>query len=63
MSFSLGGNSTDRAQSAYAQAPVVLWPPLSMNAVQEYKPEREVPGEGGYKQGKAPVWSTQVAAS
>ena len=31
-----------------------------MTAIEEYKPERAAPGQGDYKQGKEPVWGTDI---
>ena len=61
--LTLGRSTADddtlqRSQSAFARRPVIVWPPLSMTAIEEYKPERAAPGQGDYKQGK--VWGTGI---
>ena len=56
-------DTLQRSQSAFAKRPVIVWPPLSMAAIEEYKPERAAPGQGDYKQGKEPVWGTDIVTT
>ena len=56
-------DDTQRSQSAFAKRPVIVWPPLSMTAIEEYKPEHAAPGQGDYKQGKEPVWGTDIVTT
>ena len=66
--LTLGRSTVDddtlqRSQSAFAKLPVIVWPPLSMTAIEEYKPEHAAPGQGDYKQGKEPVWGTDIVTT